>query len=143
MKADNVNSIIKVLNGGIEFYESAIEKVENPDVIKEFKSMALARKNAVVKLQPFAKLSDGERETGRSASVKVREMYTDILGVVSTDKDFTYIKQLEEVEDKTLDEIRDAMEEIPEPLYASTLGEVYQEMKDCHDHMRHLQKLAA
>lgn len=143
MKADNINSIIKVLNSGIEFYESAIEKVDNPSVVKEFKAMALARKNAVVKLQPFAKMSEGERETGNDMGVKAREIYTEILGAVSTDKSYTYIKQLEEVEDKTLEEIKEAMESVPEPLYASTLGEVFQEMKQCHDNMRHLKKLAA
>lgn len=143
MNAENINSIIKVLNGGIEFYETAVEKVDNTAIAGVFKAMILARKNAIVKLQPFAKMSEGERETGSALGVKAREIYTNVIGLIADDKDHAYIEQLEEVEDATLAEIKDAMEANPAPLYASTLREVYLEMKQCHDRMLNLQRVTA
>lgn len=143
MNAENINSIVKVINGGIEFYESAIEKVDSNPVKNVFKSMVLARKNALVKLQPFAQLSEGERETGSALTVKAREVYTDVMGMLASDTEHTYIEQLEEVEDKTLEEIQSALEKNPDARYAATLREVYHEMKLCHDRMLNLQEVTA
>lgn len=141
MSIENVNSIIKALNSGIEFYESAIENVDDPTIAGVFKTMIQVRKDALIKLQPFAKISDGEPETGNSWSVKVREAYTKIAATISSDKDHTYIEQLEEVEDKTLEEINSAIEQSTPTLpYVSVLGEVHLEMKQCHDRMLSLQK---
>ena len=143
MNAENINNIIKVLNSGKDFYEHAIDKVDNSGLIMVFRSMVDARNNALVKLQPFAQMADGERESGDSWVVKAREVYTDLRAVLSTDTDHTYIEQLEEVEDKTLAELKSALNKTSEPLYAAALQEVHSEIKLCHDRMLNLQKVTA
>ncbi|MDN3641044.1 PA2169 family four-helix-bundle protein [Simiduia curdlanivorans] len=121
MNADNVNNIIKVLNSGKDFYQHAIDKVDNSGLVMVFRSMVDARNNALIKLQPFAQMTDGEREAGDSWVVKAREAYADLRAALSKDPDHTYIEQLEEVEDKTLVELKTALNKTSEPLYAAVL----------------------
>jgi uncharacterized protein (TIGR02284 family) len=97
--------IIQVLNSGIEFYSDAKEQVRDQRLVQLFDRMLNARRMVKERLQPFAVLEDGKREEGSAFSVEVRKVYTKVIGAISSDTDHAYISQLEEVEDKTLEEV--------------------------------------
>lgn len=138
-----VKELVKVLNGGIEFYKEAKTKVSSQSLEIIFDRMISKKERAAAELQPLVVLDEGEVETDSDLVVSMRETYTKVLSVVSTDKEHTYIAQLEEVEDRVLDKIEAALEEpLPAP-YFSTLKLIQNSMQACHDEMKALQEVTA
>ena len=136
----HVHDIIQVLNSGIDFYGDAKEKVEDRQLAQFFDRMLNARRLVKERLQPFAIQEDGEREDGSAFTVEARKVYTKVIGAMSSDKEHTYISQLEEVEDKTLEELKAALKENQPPQFETALRQSLTTMQQCHDEMRALKK---
>jgi len=142
-QVEKVADIIKVLNGGINFYEEAIEKVKSQSLKTMFGRLILQKRHAVAKLQPFAIEEQGEVEKDSSIAVSIRKAYTKLLSGITSDADHTYVEQLEEVEDKTLEVIREALErEQPVAVNQVLLG-VLSDAKIAHSEMKSLQELTS
>lgn len=142
-KVSKVSDVIKVLNGGIEFYEEAREKVSSVHIKHMFNRMIAAKQSAVSALQPFAVAENGEFEDDTSLAVELRSFYTKVLGGISSDKEHTYVEQLEEVEDKLLDALDDALKCEQPANCAVVLRQVKADMQVCHDEMKALQRTTA
>ncbi|SNY51394.1 conserved hypothetical protein [Arsukibacterium tuosuense] len=136
----HVHDIIQVLNSGIDFYGDAKEKVDDRQLAQFFDRMLNARRLVKERLQPFAIQEDGKREDGSAFTVEARKVYTKVIGAVSSDKEHTYISQLEEVEDKTLEELKAALKENQPPQFETALRQSLTTMQECHDEMRALKK---
>ncbi|MCW8108257.1 PA2169 family four-helix-bundle protein [Alteromonas ponticola] len=134
-----VSEIIKVLNGGIEFYQDGVEKVNEARITSLFTRMIEEKKEAVTALQPYAVAEQGRAETNHDVGVDIRNMYTTLVGSITSDKAHTYIKQLEEVEDKVLLSIDEALEEEQPSNCAAELRRIRTRMQQCHDEMKLLQ----
>ena len=142
-KVEKVTDIIKVLNGGISFYEEAIDKVKSQSLKTMFGRLILQKRHAVAKLQPYAIEEQGEVEKDSSIAVSIRKTYTKLLSGISSDVDHTYVEQLEEVEDKTLEVIREALKhEQPAAVNQVLLG-VLNDAKIAHSEMKSLQDLTS
>lgn len=139
-RVNHAADIIQVLNSGIEFYTDAKEQVRDPRLVQLFDRMLNARRMVKERLQPFAVLEDGKREEGSAFSVEARKVYTKVIGALSSDTDHAYISQLEEVEDKTLEELRIALKDNQPPQYEAALLQSMSTMQDCHDEMRALKR---
>ncbi|MBT0586674.1 PA2169 family four-helix-bundle protein [Alteromonas oceanisediminis] len=137
---EDVAEIIKVLNGGIEFYQDALTKIETPNVRSMFSRMIEEKQQAIASLQPFAIAEKGEVESGTSTAVDLRNMYTNVLGMFSSDKAHTYVDELEEVEDKVLEVMDKALEEDQPAACAAELRRIRARMQQCHDEMKALQE---
>ncbi|KXI27876.1 ferritin-like domain-containing protein [Paraglaciecola hydrolytica] len=140
---EKVADIIKVLNGGIKFYEEALNKVDAQSIKVVFGRMIVQKRSAVAKLQPYAIAETGEVEKDSSMAVDVRKTYTKLLSAVSSDSDHTYVSQLEEVEDKTLEVIREALEEEQPVAVKQVLLGVLSDAKLAHGEMRSLEKMTS
>ena len=139
-EANHITDIIQVMNSGIDFYEKAQDKVQNPAVGALFQRMIDARKVSVESLQPYAINQQGEREDGSSFAVEARRAYTSLITKLSSDNDETYVNELEEVEDKTLEEIKAAMKK-PQPHDCeAALSKVLLTMQSCHTEMSRMKK---
>lgn len=138
----HVSDIIQVINSGIDFYRDAKEKVESPQLASFFDRMIRARQAVKQQLQPYAVAQQGEIEQGSAFTVEARKVYTKVIASMSSDKDHTYISQLEEVEDKTLEEIRSALAEEQPAGCEVALRSAMTTMQQCHSEMRAL-KLAS
>ncbi|WP_372626004.1 PA2169 family four-helix-bundle protein [Arsukibacterium sp.] len=136
----HVHDIIQVLNSGIDFYGDAKEKVDDRQLASFFDRMLNARRLVKERLQPFAIAEDGKREDGSAFTVEARKVYTKVIGAMSSDKEHTYISQLEEVEDKTLEELKAALTENQPPQFVTALRQSLTTMQECHDEMRALKK---
>ena len=139
VQTNHISDIIKVMNGGIEFYQEATTKLDNTTYQAFFDRMISAKEEAVAELQKFAVQEDGYPESDTSNAVKARQAYTKLLSKISSDSTFTYVDQLEEVEDKVLDEIDAALEKKQAQDCEVTLQRVKVRMKECHDEMKALQ----
>ncbi|NOU51179.1 PA2169 family four-helix-bundle protein [Pseudoalteromonas sp. JBTF-M23] len=138
-----VAELIKVLNGGIEFYLEAKKKVDNLELERIFEMNVLEKTKAVSALQPFIVADKGEIEEDNAVSVELRETYTKVIALISTDKDHTYISQLEEVEDKVLEKVDAALEQTLPQDCQRALREIRMTMQACHDEMKTLQDITA
>ncbi|RRS08654.1 PA2169 family four-helix-bundle protein [Pseudoalteromonas sp. J010] len=138
-----VKALIKVLNGGVEFYTEAKKKLDDIELSRIFDQMIVDKAQAISDLQPFVLIDEGEIETDTALSVDIRESYTKLVGMVSTDKAHTYISQLEEVEDKVLKKLDEALSKTLPPKCKSTLLQIQVRMQACHDQMKQLQELTA
>ena len=137
---NHITDIIQVMNSGIDFYEKAQENIKDPAIGALFQRMIDARKISVERLQPYAINQKGEREDGSAFSVEARRAYTAILTSFSSDNDSTYVNELEEVEDKTLEEIKAAMKK-PQPHDCeAALSKVLLTMQSCHTEMSRMKK---
>ncbi|MDX1678766.1 PA2169 family four-helix-bundle protein [Arsukibacterium sp.] len=128
------------MNSGIDFYGDAKEKVDDRQLAQFFDRMLNARRLVKERLQPFAVRKDGKREEGSAFTVEARKVYTKIIGAMSSDKEHRYISQLEEVEDKTLAELKAALQQKQPPQFEAALRQSLTTMQECHDEMRALKK---
>jgi uncharacterized protein (TIGR02284 family) len=140
----HIADIIKVMNGGIEFYQEAKSTLDSSKYLTFFNRMIDAKEEAITELQKFAVDEQGKLEKGTDYSVKVRQAYTNLLSMISSNSaTFIYMDQLEELEDKVLGELDTALE-VPQPSDCeATLKHVKVKMQECHDEMKALQKNAA
>ncbi|NOU50603.1 PA2169 family four-helix-bundle protein [Pseudoalteromonas sp. JBTF-M23] len=135
-----VKELIKVLNGGVEFYTEAKKKVDNLMLERIFEQNMLDKAKAQSELQKFIVADEGKIESDSAFSVELRESYTKVIALISIDKEHTYISQLEEVEDKVLEKIDKALNS---PLPADckqTLKQIRITMQANHDEMKGLQE---
>ncbi|WP_288985519.1 PA2169 family four-helix-bundle protein [uncultured Pseudoalteromonas sp.] len=137
---NHITDIIQVMNSGIDFYEKAQDKVQDPSVSALFQRMIDARKLSVEILQPYAINQQGAREDGSSFAVEARRAFTALLSTFTSDNDQTYIKELEEVEDKTLEEIKTALKKPQSHDCEAALSKVLLTMQSCHAEMSKMQK---
>lgn len=137
---EQVTDVIQVMKSGVDFYKDALAEVHNQHVKSVF-SKTIARKEAAIKsLQPLAVAEQSERETGSSFAVESRKMYTKFISMLSSDEDFTYVKQLEEVEDKVLQALDDALDQDQPAPVMSVLSTVRADAQVSHDEMKALQE---
>lgn len=138
-----IRDLIRVLNDGVEFYTDAKMELRGSGYENVFQDMIDARQAALVRLQPLVYQRDGEVETGQTLSGAVRKTYTDLLAKMKSSKSPTYIAQLEELEDRTLEHIRTAISEVKSEDLTVALNHVYSALQNCHNRMRTLKRNVA
>ena len=137
---EKVTDVIQVMKAGVEFYNDAIEQVNDTFVKNTFRKMATNKEAAIQALQPLAIGEQGEIEDGTSLAVDSRKMYTKFAALFASDEDYTYVKQLEEVEDKVLEVLDDALNQ-EQPVQAlNTLTYIRADAQLLHDEMKALQE---
>lgn len=139
-EVERITDIVRVLNGGIKFYEQAMEKVESHGVKTVFGRMIAAKQSSVEELQPFAVAESGEYEKDTDMAVDFRKAYTNVLSMLTSESDHTYVAQLEEVEDKTMGVIREALEVNQPEACKMALMNVLNTANETHSQMKSLQQ---
>lgn len=138
---EELNDVIAVLKGGAEFYREGAEQVKDPALADLFRENARKRDAAIAELSAEVQ-AHGSEPTGGSWAEKAHSWYTQAKSWFG-DKDDTLVAELEEHEDRTLEEIRDALEDIPAAGSARTILERHlATFRETHDKMRALKKAA-
>lgn len=104
MKTDSatLNELIEVLEDGKKFYEEAATKVTRPDLRSLFGRMAMT-KGAIVGDLKTAVVARGEQPaTEGSFSGAIHKAYSEIRAKLSSDKNYAYVAELEQFEDRIL-----------------------------------------
>lgn len=139
-ESSRVSDFVQVLNDGVDFYRRAKGKVKDKNLQLTFEKMAATREQLLNRLQPYVTRVEGEPEKGHTFSGKVREIYTNVLSSIKSDKDQAFIDNLEEIEDKTLKEAREVINEAHSTEVVSALNEFYPKLQKCHAEMSQLKK---
>ncbi|MEP6483300.1 MAG: PA2169 family four-helix-bundle protein [Rudaea sp.] len=141
-----LNHLIEVLNDGKKFYDEAATNVQRPDLKTMFLQMAKTKgaiasdlRTAVVAKEPGKEAADDEGTFAGS----IRKAYAEIKTKLSSDKNYAYIAELEEFEDRILAAFREAAEK-SDDAGVRTIAQRYmpQVMRD-HAQMRDLKQARA
>lgn len=140
LHTEKVADVIQVMKAGVEFYEEAENKVENEFVKATFRRMSRNKKAAIEAIQPMVIVNEGKREEDTSFAVETRKAYTNFISTFSNNEDHTYVKQLEEVEDKILDILDEALEDEKTANGKQVLTIIRTDAQKMHDDMKVLQE---
>ncbi len=105
-----LNDLISLLKAGESYYRESADSIKDPTVKSLFTEMASIRSAAIQELSTKIK-GLGEEPAGASWMEQAREFYTSAKSLVS-DKSDTLISALEEHEDRTLEQIKEAFGDI-------------------------------
>lgn len=138
-----IRDLIKVLNDGVKFYTDAKIELKGSGYETIFQEMIDVRQNALVRLQPLLYAREGEVEGGQTMEGTLRKAYTDLLTTIKSNKSKTYIDQLEELEDRTLEHVRKAQADVVSIDFTTALNYILVSMQECHNRMRSLKRNVA
>jgi len=103
-----LNDMIQVLNDGKKFYEEAVGEVKRTDLKALFSRMARIKGAIASDLRTAVVANGGKPSEGGTFAGALRKAYAEVATKLSSDKDYTYIAQLEEFEDRILKAFKDA-----------------------------------
>lgn len=138
-----IRDLIKVLNDGVNFYTDAKIELRGSGYESVFQEMIDVRQNALVRLQPLLYAREGDVEEGNTIEGSLRKTYADLLAKIKSSKSKTYIVQLEELEDRTLETIKKAQQEVVSIDFNIALNYILVSMQECHNRMRALKRNVA
>ena len=139
--ATSLNEMIRALNDGRTFYQDAAAKVTREDLKRLFERMARTKTAIVNDMKNKVVFSGEEPSDDGSLGGGVRKAYADIKAKLATDKEASYVEQLEDCEDRILASFKAAIEESKDPEVRGLAQKYMPEVTRDHDEMRAL-KLA-
>lgn len=133
-----LRELVKILQDSADFYSQACSKVKDTGLRATFNDIAATKKQLVSRLQPLIIMEEGEAEDSHNVAVKLRQLYTNILASMQSDKEETFISNLEEVEDKTRQKAHRVLDAASTAGVTAAMQDVYPDIKLCHDEMSRL-----
>ncbi|MGY0560478.1 PA2169 family four-helix-bundle protein [Luteimonas sp. A277] len=132
----SLNDLIEIARDGSEFYTEAASKVDNPELSTLFTQMAGHKREIVSGLTAdVAAIGREPAEKGTMAG-SMRQMYANVRAALGN-KDYAYVAELEEVEDKLLEAFKDTVNDTGTPPAAKAAAQKYMpQVVQCHDIMR-------
>jgi uncharacterized protein (TIGR02284 family) len=105
-----LNDLIEVLEDGKKFYQEALTKVTRSDLRALFGRMATTKAAIVSDLRTAVIAKGAKPATEGSFSGSLHKAYSEIRAKLSSDKNYAYVAELEQFEDRILHAFRDAAE---------------------------------
>lgn len=134
-----ISKLINMNEDACEFYESAQEKAESPQMEKTFSELESLHKSVVVNLQNYLRTKGKDVEAQETASGQIRQFWGELMANISNDVDETLVKHLEEAEDRCLHSVQNIMEHDDIPVSTKTmLQKEYNALRKSHDYMKAL-----
>lgn len=137
---DLLNELIEISRDGRKFYLDAAAKVEDPEVHRVFTTQASVREQLINDLSRHVIVRGEIASLDETLVGKTRKLYAEILATLSNDRDRVYIAQLEEVEDRLLEQFHHALEQAESEDVRRVLVGHIPMVQAAHDRMRALKK---
>jgi uncharacterized protein (TIGR02284 family) len=103
-----LNDMIEVLNDGKKFYQEASGEVDRSDLKTLFNRMARTKEAIANDLRTAVVANGVKPAEGGSFAGSLRKAYAEARTKLSTDKDYQYVAQLEQFEDRILSAFKNA-----------------------------------
>ncbi len=132
-----LNDMINVLEDSRGFYAEAAEQVDRPDLRTLFLRMATTKRVIMNDLKNKV-IFTGEEPADGSWAGSIRKAYAGLKTRLIDDSPGEYVAQLEEFEDRILDQFRDAVEASDDPSVRQIAIKYLPEVQRDHDQMRSL-----
>ncbi|MDH5823928.1 PA2169 family four-helix-bundle protein [Luteimonas sp. RD2P54] len=132
----SLNDLIGVTRDGREFYEEAAQKVQDPDLKALFTRLAGVKAAIVNELGGAVQAAGGTPEDSGTMAGGMRQMYAKLRAGLG-DKEYSYVAELEESEDRLLEAFRETAADNDTPAAARDIvTRLLPEVQACHDVMR-------
>lgn len=131
--------IININEDAAEFYGSARDKAENPQIKTTFENLEGLHKGVIVNLQSVVLANGGDVEVDETFAGQTRQFWGELMAKISNDVDETLVANLEEAEDRCLHSIEDIMQDNDiSPSVKAALQSEYDALQKSHDYMKAL-----
>ncbi|KFN42578.1 PA2169 family four-helix-bundle protein [Arenimonas oryziterrae] len=132
----NLNDLVSIARDGKDFYEHAAAKVDDPALKTVFTRMASVKNDIVQSLSGEIRAEGDKPTTAGTLVGEIGKIYGDLRALVGN-KDYAYVAQLEESEDRLLKAFTDAIadKETSAPARA-VLDRLAPIIRECHNSMR-------
>lgn len=132
----SLNDLIEIARDGGEFYNEAAGKVENPELASLFQQMA-AHKREIVQGLSADVAATGEKPAEHGTMVGSMQQIYGKMRAAFGNKDYGYVAELEESEDRLLKAFKDTVADSDTPAAARAAAEQYMpRVVECHNIMR-------
>lgn len=132
----SLNDLIEIARDGSEFYTEAAGKVDNPELASLFNRMADHKREIVSGLAAEVAAIGGEPAERGTMAGSMRQAYGNLRAALGN-RDYAYVAELEELEDRLLDAFRDTIEDPDCPPAAKAAAQQFlPQVVECHDIMR-------
>jgi len=138
--SDLLKEIVETARDGADFYDAAQQKVNNPRLRAIFGRMSAAKRELITGLSDHLAASGETAPRGGTLLGSLRKLYAEVLATLATDDDHVYVAQLEESEDRLLDQIQAAILDATATEVRVQLQAYLPKVRACHDEMRDLKE---
>ncbi len=131
-----LNDIVAVVRDGKFFYDTAIPKVQDPELKTLFTRMAAMKGEILTGLSAELRAMGDTPAPEGTWTGDIARLYAELRASVG-DKDYAWVAQLEGSEDRLLKAFDQAIQDTSTPVTArATLNRFLPEVRVCHDVMR-------
>lgn len=142
-KENNVLSeLININQDASHFYQSAAQRVENPQLANTFRDLETLHEGVAASLARQVQQNGGSaQDEDGTVSGKAAQWFGELMAKVSNDADETLVAHLEEAEDRCLHHMEDAIkDDAVRTQTKSLLTAELASLRRSHDYMRSLKQ---
>ncbi|MCD9028643.1 PA2169 family four-helix-bundle protein [Luteimonas sp. BDR2-5] len=134
--AHSLNDLIAIARDGKDFYEEAAGKVDDAELATLFARIATVKLQIVDELTAVVQAAGGKPDTTGTFVGAMQKMYGKLRATFG-DKEYGYVAELEESEDRLLEAFDEvARDEATPPAARDIVIRLLPEVRECHDVMR-------
>jgi len=133
--------LIDICKDGRDFYNNAAEKVENDNLKKLFRENGNIREGIIVNLKDYMKNKDDPIKAEGTIGGKTMQFFGQLAAAVSPNTDKAFVTQLEEAEDRSLEEFNKALATSITPELKMRIMGYTKELKHTHYHMKAMKEI--
>ena len=131
-----LDGLVSAARDGKSFYELAATEVTNTELKTLFTRIAKVKGEIVQGLSMEIRAAGEKPADSGSWSAEIAKLYIEVRAVLG-DKNYTYVSQLEDSEDKLLKAFAEALADTETSVHARTvINRFMPEVRACHDLMR-------
>ena len=131
-----LNQLIEILRDGKKFYDDAATKVTDSTLRTLFHDMSTVRGAVIADLSAEVRMEGETPAEGGTMVGGLSKVYADALAALTSDKNTTYVNQLEGAEDRLLHAFEEAAKETESPKVREILARHAPKVRRMHDLMR-------
>ena len=134
--ANTLNDLISIARDGKDFYEEAAQKIDDAELKTLFARIATNKAQIVNELSAAVQAAGGTPEDSGTMVGSMQQMYGKLRATLG-DKEYGYVAELEESEDRLLEAFDEAARDADTPPAArDVVVRLLPEVRACHDVMR-------
>ncbi len=134
-----LHKLISINKDACDFYNSACEQVEDPQLKNTFRNLESVHNGVVIDLQQCIRQNEGNPEAEETLVGQAALFWGQLMARISNDVDETLVTHLEEAEDRCLHSVEDALRDGNiRPETKTVLQNELQALQKNHDYMKTL-----
>ena len=134
-----IGKLINLNTDAAEFYDSAKEKAASPQIQTTFANLKALHNNVIINLENILRQKGENPDTDETIAGQFQQFWGEMMAKVSNDVDETFVKHLEEAEDRCIHTVKDIMDnDDVSPTTKRALRPELEKLQQSHDYMKAL-----